>query len=95
MEMSGQLHASGRFSPRKRAPATHWIGGCVGPRTVLDAVVKRKIPRPHRESNLRTPIIVSFIISIKLGADVSGVEIKVAAEKRAIIKTINSNTVFR
>jgi hypothetical protein len=28
----------------------------VGPRAVLDAVVKRKIPRPRRESNPRTPI---------------------------------------
>jgi hypothetical protein len=37
--------------PRKRAPATHWIGGWVGPRAVLDAVVKRKIPSRSRESN--------------------------------------------
>jgi hypothetical protein len=29
----------------------------VGPRAVLDAVVKRKIPSPRRESNPRTPII--------------------------------------
>jgi hypothetical protein len=29
----------------------------VGPRAVLDAVVKRKIPSPRRESNRRTPII--------------------------------------
>jgi hypothetical protein len=28
----------------------------VGPRTVLDAVVKRKIPSPRRKSNPRTPI---------------------------------------
>jgi hypothetical protein len=28
----------------------------VGSETVLDAVVKRKIPSPHRESNSRTPI---------------------------------------
>jgi hypothetical protein len=27
----------------------------VGPRTVLDAVVKRKIPSPRRESNPRNP----------------------------------------
>jgi hypothetical protein len=47
----------GRFIPRKRAPGTHWIGGWVGPRTVLDVVVKRKIPSPHRESNPRTPIV--------------------------------------
>jgi hypothetical protein len=30
----------------KRAPGTHWIGGWVGPRAILDAVVKRKIPSP-------------------------------------------------
>jgi hypothetical protein len=29
----------------------------VGSRAVLDAVVKRKIPSPRRESNSRTPII--------------------------------------
>jgi hypothetical protein len=29
----------------------------VGPRAVLDAVVKRKIPSPRRESNLRTPTV--------------------------------------
>jgi hypothetical protein len=46
-----------RFTPRKRAPDTHWAGGWVGPRSVLDAVVKRKIPTPRRESNPRTPII--------------------------------------
>jgi hypothetical protein len=29
----------------------------VGPRAVLDAVVKRKIPSSRRESNPRTPIV--------------------------------------
>jgi hypothetical protein len=46
-----------RFTPKERAPSTHWIGGWVGPRAVLDAVVKRKIPNPFRESNPRTPIV--------------------------------------
>jgi hypothetical protein len=39
----------GRFTPRERAPGTHWIGGWVGPRAILDTVVKRKIPSPRRE----------------------------------------------
>jgi hypothetical protein len=47
----------GRFTHRESAPGTHWTGGWVGPRAVLDAVVKRKIPSPHRESNPRTPIV--------------------------------------
>jgi hypothetical protein len=53
----GEWSASspGRFSPRERATGTHWIGGWVGPRAVLDAVVKRKIPSPCRDSN--PPII--------------------------------------
>jgi hypothetical protein len=38
MEGSGQLHAP--------AAGTHWIGGWMGPRAVLAAVVKRKIPSP-------------------------------------------------
>jgi hypothetical protein len=46
-----------RFTPRERAPGTHWIGGWLGLRAVLDAVVKRKIPSPRRESNPRTSIV--------------------------------------
>jgi hypothetical protein len=40
-----------RFTPRERAPGTHWIGVWVGPRASLDAVVKRKIPSPCQKSN--------------------------------------------
>jgi hypothetical protein len=47
----------GRFAPKERAHGTHWIGDWVGPRAVLDAVVKRKIPSPHRESIPRIPIV--------------------------------------
>jgi hypothetical protein len=55
----GEWSASrpGRFTPSERDPGTHWIGGWVGPRAVLDAVVKRKISSPRRESNPRTPIV--------------------------------------
>jgi hypothetical protein len=45
-----------RFTPRERVPGTHWIGGWVGPRTVLEAV-KRKIPSPRRQLNPRTPFV--------------------------------------
>jgi hypothetical protein len=47
----------GRFTASERAPGTHWIGGWVGPRAVVDTVVKRRIPSPRRESNPRTPIV--------------------------------------
>jgi hypothetical protein len=49
----GEWSASrlGRFTPREKTPGIHWIGGWVGPSSVLDAVVKRKIPSPRRESN--------------------------------------------
>jgi hypothetical protein len=55
----GEWSASrpGRFAARERAPVTHWIGGWVGPRAVLKAVMKRNIPSPRRESNTRTPIV--------------------------------------
>jgi hypothetical protein len=55
----GEWYASrpGRFTPRERTPGTYLIGGLVGPRAVLDAVVKRKISIPRRESNPRTPIV--------------------------------------
>jgi len=32
MEVSGEL-------PRKKSPDTHWIGGLVGPRAVVDRMV--------------------------------------------------------
>jgi hypothetical protein len=41
----------GRFTPRKRAPGIHCVGGWVGPRSGLDTVSKRKIPSPHQESS--------------------------------------------
>jgi len=40
MEVSSQLSRPGDFTPRVGAPGTHWVG----PRAVLDTVVKRKIP---------------------------------------------------
>jgi hypothetical protein len=48
---------SGHFTSRKRTPSTYWIGGWVGPRAGLEAVVKRKIPSPRRESIRRTQIV--------------------------------------
>jgi hypothetical protein len=45
----------GRFTPKERAPGAHWIGGWVGSRALLDAVMKRRIRSPCRDSN--PPII--------------------------------------
>jgi hypothetical protein len=45
------------FASREIAPGTHWIGGWVGHGAFLSAVVKKKIPGPRREWNLRTPIL--------------------------------------
>jgi hypothetical protein len=62
-----------RFTSRERTPGIHWIGDCVGPRAVLDAVVERKIPSPRRESKPRTPIIqplcTEFIRTRKRSSD--------------------------
>jgi hypothetical protein len=46
-----------RFNPREKVPSTHWTGSWVGPRAVLDTMVKRKIPSYRRELNPRTPIV--------------------------------------
>jgi hypothetical protein len=49
---TGEWSASrlGHFTPRKRTPGTHWLGGWVSHRAGLDAVVRR-IPSPYRDSN--------------------------------------------
>jgi hypothetical protein len=57
MEVSGQFHSLAALPPEKKTLITIGIGGWVGPRAVLDAVVKRKIPSPRREPNCRTPIV--------------------------------------
>jgi hypothetical protein len=44
MEMSGQLHAQAALHPMKVPPLRIGIGGWVGTRAGIDAVVKRKIP---------------------------------------------------
>jgi hypothetical protein len=61
----GEWSASrpGLFTPRERALGTHWIGGWVGPIAVLDAVLKRKIPSPRRESN---PIVQPVVQRLRL-----------------------------
>jgi hypothetical protein len=43
--------------PQGKSPGIHWIRGWVGLIVVLDAVMKREIPSPRRESNPRTPIV--------------------------------------
>jgi hypothetical protein len=53
----------GRFTSRERDPGTHWIGGWVGPRAILDAVVKRKVPSPRREWNPKVTLFVkSYVV---------------------------------
>jgi hypothetical protein len=55
MDVGGQLHAPAALPP-ERAPGTHWVGGWMGSRAVLDTVVKRKISSSCRETNPRTPM---------------------------------------
>jgi hypothetical protein len=64
MEVSGQLHDPAPLHPRERAPGTYYIGGWVGPRAVLHAVVKRKIPNSRWESNPRTSIVQPIALSL-------------------------------
>jgi hypothetical protein len=49
----------GRFTLGEKAPDTHWIGVCVGPRAGLDteAKAKAKIPSPPlQEMNSGRPV---------------------------------------
>jgi len=45
----------GCFTSRKRAPGAHWIGGWVGHRAGVDAVVKRKYPHHYQKLNPSQP----------------------------------------
>jgi hypothetical protein len=40
--------------PREIASGAHWIGGWMGSRASLDAVVRRKLPSPSQDSNLQS-----------------------------------------
>jgi hypothetical protein len=46
LEVSGQVHTPGCFTPRKRAPSTYWIGRWMGPRAGLDNILKWKFLFP-------------------------------------------------
>jgi hypothetical protein len=54
MEVSGQFHRLGK-SPRY--PLDRRLGGRGGSRADMDAVAKRKISSPHRESDPDYPIL--------------------------------------
>jgi len=41
----------GHFTPGERTPGNLWTGGWRGPRSGLDAVLKRKILSPYWESD--------------------------------------------
>jgi hypothetical protein len=60
----GELSVSrpGRFTTWQKAHGTHWAGGCINSRVGLDAVDKRKIFCPCRESN-SDPLVVKTVAS--------------------------------
>jgi hypothetical protein len=55
--VSGQLHSPRTFYPRGNSPRNPLIGDWVGPKAGLDAVEKRKISCPCRESDPGRPAV--------------------------------------
>jgi hypothetical protein len=47
------MDVSGQFDPQGKSPWYPLAGRLCGPQSLLDAVVKRKVPSPSRESNPR------------------------------------------
>jgi len=47
---------SDHFTPGQRVPDTHWIGGWVGYRAVLNAVAKKENPFPAPAGNRNTAV---------------------------------------
>jgi hypothetical protein len=56
MGVSGQHHAPATLYPRGKDPGTHWIGGWVGLRAVLDAEARGKILCLYRGSIPGRPV---------------------------------------
>jgi hypothetical protein len=77
MDVSGQLY------PQRKSPGTHWIGGWVGSRAILDAVMKRKIPSPRRESNPRTPIVQRY--------NLTHIDQNIRLDKKSVLKSEDSS----
>jgi hypothetical protein len=76
MQVSDQLRAPAALPPGKKARGTHWIGGWVGSRAVLNTVVKRKISSSRRESNPRIPIVYHVALSLyRLSYHCSGTDL--------------------
>jgi hypothetical protein len=50
----------GRFTPREKAPRTHWLEGWLGQSRSVPGGEKI-IPSPRRESNPRNPIVHSVV----------------------------------
>jgi hypothetical protein len=57
MEASNQLHSPAALPLGKEPQGNHWIGGWVGPRVILDAVVKREI----RRTSTVQPVVSRYI----------------------------------
>jgi len=60
MEVSDQFHG---LAPRERAPGTHLTGGWVNLRAGMDAVSKRKISSPRRESKPEHSVAIPIELS--------------------------------
>ena len=64
---------SGRFTPVKRVPGTHWVVGWVGPRAGLAVLGNRQVSFPCWDPNPRRPIhslVTTLSIPCDLGSSV-------------------------
>jgi hypothetical protein len=78
MEVSGKLHALVAL-PGGTPPGTNCIGGWVGPRAGLDAVKRRKISCPCRESNPS-----SFVVQYRIMGSLINDELEIIL-KQAVV----------
>jgi hypothetical protein len=61
----GSASHPGQFTSKEKAPGTHWIGGWVGPRAGLEAVVKKKIPSPLLLLLLLLLLVVVVVVVVE------------------------------
>jgi hypothetical protein len=80
------METSGQFHPWGKSAGINWLGGCVGSIVGLNAVEKRSISCPYRESNPGRP--ASNYVKCKLSKQSSSVISAIFRDNDRLLKKV-------